>query len=131
MTTPWRVIQDRLVADGAMSEQGVTRTPKARHCAGCGRVVIAAITDCGFEVAVDPYPLTPRGELEAAIADVDIFAVLDHGEMVRRDKHRIAFKDANNESAHPCHECGRGILFEAHPMPEKRKRDEHGDEIPF
>lgn len=105
MSAPWRVIQERLVADGAMTEQQVTRTPKARHCRDCGRSVIAAITDLGFEVSVEPTPTTPAGELDVLMRGGTTYALLEHGELVWRSRHRIAYRDANHEPTHAGHRC--------------------------
>lgn len=104
---PWHVIKDRLVADGTMTEQSVTRTPKPRHCRHCGRAVIAAITDAGFEVAVEPTPTTPAGEFAVLYQGGRTYALLEHGEMVWRSIHRIQFHDANNEPTHAMHECDK------------------------
>lgn len=120
MATPWHVIKDRLVADGAMTEQHVTRTPKPRHCRDCGRAVIAAITDLGFEITVEPNPTTPEGELTTLMNGGMTFALLDHGEMVWRSRHRIKYRDANNERAHAKHECGKAPP-EKNPAFMKRK----------
>lgn len=107
MTTPWKVIKDRLVAEGDMTERNVTRTPRPRICRSCGRDVIAAITDCGFEVAVDPEPTTATGELATLLAGGETYALLDHGEMVWRDPRRIAYATPDRERAHARHDCDR------------------------
>lgn len=112
MTTPWRVIQEHLINDGVMTEQGVTRTPKPRHCRDCGAAVIAAITDLGLEVAVHPTPTTPGGELGALMAGSATYALLDHGEMVHRDQYRIAKRNADQECTYIQHVCGM-------PQPER------------
>lgn len=105
MSAPWQAIKARLVADGQMSDQGVTRTPKARHCRDCGRSVIAAITDLGFEIAVEPMATTPAGEFTALMNGGETYALLDHGEMVWRSQHRIAYATPNKERTHAMHEC--------------------------
>lgn len=120
MSAPWQAIKARLVEDGAMTEQQVTRTPKARHCRDCGRSVIAAITDLGFEIAVEPTPTTPAGELNTLINGGMTFAILDHGEMVWRDQRRIKYRDANKEPTHAKHQCGKAPP-EKNPTFMKRK----------
>ena len=132
MSAPWQAIKARLVADGQMSDQGVTRTPKQRHCRDCGRVVIAAITDLGFEVAVEPSATTTFGELTALMNGGETYALLDHGEMVWRSQHRIAYASPDKERTHAMHECGkappeRNSLFEIKAKP----RTEYTDTIPF
>lgn len=132
MSTQWQRVKDHLIADGAMSEQGVTHTPKPRHCRHCGRAVIAAITDLGFEVAVEPTPTTPAGELGELMAGGQTYAIV-YGQMVWRNSHRIQYRDANNETTHAMHQCGKAPP-ETHPaFLAKKARTEwrEGDPIPF
>ena len=68
---------------------------------------IAAITDAGFEITVEPSATTPAGELSVLMNGGMTFALLDHGEMVWRSKHRIKYRDANNERVHAKHECDK------------------------
>ena len=103
-----------------MTEQHVTRTPKPRHCRDCGRAVIAAITDLGFEITVEPNPTTPAGELATLINGGQTFAILDHGEMVWRDQRRIKYRDANKERAHAKHQCDKAPP-ENNPLHTKKK----------
>lgn len=114
MTTPWKIIKDRLVADGTMTERNATRTPKPRVCRSCGRDVIAAITDLGFEVAVDPTPTTTLGELAVLATGGETYALLPWGEMVWRTQHRIAWATPDTEATHARHDCGRAPP-EPHP----------------
>ena len=131
MSAPWQAIKARLVEDGAMTEQQVTRTPKARHCRDCGRSVIAAITDLGFEVAVEPSATTPAGELDTLLSGGMTFAILDHGEMVWRDQRRIKYRDANKEPTHAKHQCGINPP-ENNPLHAKRNtRIDFDGPIPF
>ena len=131
MTTPWHVIKDQLIADGAMTEQHVTRTPKPRHCRDCGRAVIAAITDLGFEITVEPTPTTPAGELSALMNGGQTFAILDHGEMVWRSMHRIKYRDANKERAHAKHQCGINPPEINTLFTKKNTRIDYDGPIPF
>ena len=113
MSTPWQRVRDQLINDGAMTEQGVTRTPKPRHCRDCGRAVIAAIDANGFEVAVEPTPTTPAGELGVLLAGGRTYALI-YGAMHYRTARRIEYQDANNETVHAMHECGKAPP-ETHP----------------
>lgn len=132
MSAPWQRVKDQLVLDGTMTEQNVTRTPKPRHCRHCGRAVIAAITDAGFEIAVEPTPTTPAGELHTLINGGKTFAILDHAEMVWRDIHRITYRDANKERTHAMHECEKRAP-EINPIFAKAKTriHPHTEAIPF
>lgn len=131
MSAPWQIIKDKLVADGAMTEQNVTRTPKPRHCRHCGRAVIAAITDLGFEIAVEPTPTTPAGELHTLIGGGKTFAILPWGEMVLRDQYRIAYRDADREPTHAMHQCEKNAP-EINPLFTKaRRRIDLDGPIPF
>ena len=100
-------VRQHLISEGVLTEQNVTRTPKPRHCRDCGRSVIAAITDLGFEVAVEPAPTTPAGELDVLMNGGETYALLDHGELVWRSQHRIAYATPNKERTHAMHECGK------------------------
>ncbi|WP_346007273.1 hypothetical protein [Janibacter terrae] len=131
MTAPWQRVREHLINDGVMTEQNVTRTPKPRHCLHCGRAVIAAITDLGFEVAVEPTPTTPLGELHVLLAGGATYTLLPWGEMVHRDKRRITHRDANNERVHAQHQCGNAPP-EINPLfPAKRIHIEFPDQPPF
>lgn len=132
MSAPWKVIRDRLVAEGDMTERNVTRTPKLRVCRSCGRDVIAAITDLGFEVAVDPEPTTTLGELTVLLAGGETYAVLPWGEMVWRTQHRIAWATPDEERSHARHDCDRSPP-EVNPAftPRRRTRASTDGPIPF
>lgn len=132
MTTPWRVIKDQLIADGAMDEQHVTRTPKARHCRHCGRAVIAAITDDGFTVAVEPTPTTPAGELHTLMNGGKTFTVKTDA-VILRTWWRIKSADANSEPVHAKHQCDKAPpeIHPSHTAKKAIKEWREGDPIPF
>lgn len=58
---------DKLVNEGVMTEDKVTRTAQHRRCTTCRARILAAIA-YGMRVDVDPTPLNPEGELLALIA---------------------------------------------------------------
>lgn len=135
MAAPWERVRESLIQNGAMTEQNVTHAPKPRHCANCGRAVIAAITDMGDEIAVEPTPTTPHGELTTHLTGGATYALLPWGEMVRRDQYRIAHRDANNEQTHAQHQCGKAPP-EIHPayvekQKARKERTTDTNEIPF
>lgn len=124
-------VRQHLISEGVLTEQNVTRTPKQRHCRDCGRVVIAAITDLGFEVAVEPFPTTPAGELQVLMGGGETYWVADHGEMVWRSQHRISYRNANEECTHARHECGKSPP-ETNPLFRKaRTRTTFDGPIPY
>lgn len=124
-------VRQHLINDGVLTEQNVTRTPRQRHCRHCGRVVIAAITDLGFEIAVEPMATTPAGELTALMNGGETYALLDHGELVWRSQHRIAYATPNKERTHAMHECGKAPP-ETNPLfIRKAKARVDYDDIPF
>lgn len=123
-------VRQHLINDGVLTEQNVTRTPRQRHCRDCGRIVIAAITDLGFEAAVEPTPTTPAGELHVLLTGGRTYALV-YGELVWRNHHRIEHRDANNETTHAMHECGKAPP-EIHPaFLEKQKHISDSDKPPY
>ncbi|WP_191565147.1 hypothetical protein [Janibacter melonis] len=127
---PRQRVLDHLIADGTITEQGVTRTARNRHCRSCRRIVLAAITDLGIEIALDPPALTPLGELQAHTAGVHTYAVLPWGEMVRRTPSRITHRDAAHEESHAQHECVPRARYDTHPAP-VRHNAARDDEPPY
>ena len=124
-------VRQHLINDGVLTEQNVTRTPKQRHCRDCGRVVIAAITDLGFEVAVEPSATTTLGELTTLMNGGETYAQVA-GQLVWRSSHRINYRSPDEEQTHAMHECGKAPpeknpLFEVKANP----RTEYTDTIPF
>lgn len=59
-------LKHNLFRAGLIDNQWVTATPKFRICRKCGADVLVAFRNSRFEaIAVDPIPLSPRGEYEA------------------------------------------------------------------
>lgn len=126
MTMP-RHIQDVLIANGVMTEQRVTRTPRVRRCAHCRATVIAAIDDLGFTATTDPEELTPYGELQAAMTGKKTWAK-HHDSLSTRDAPFITSHPANTIVIHAEHKCGTSI---PEHTPLNKTRTEYPDTPPF
>ena len=99
-------LRDHLIDTGVITQRGLTRTARYRHCPhGCGLVLLAS-QDMGHEIWCDPFPLTAKGELDALLDGRATYTrVL--GELAHRDAMRIAFRDANNDDVYAEHQCGK------------------------
>lgn len=70
MTVPtW--LQQHLETCGLWDTDGVGRAARARRCRDCREYVLVGLSSdrCGFPVAVDPDPLSVRGEAVALLAE--------------------------------------------------------------
>ena len=69
---------------------GATRTPRIRVHPGCHQPVLAGLdaNRCALSVMVDPYPLTPAGEVWALQSGRRTYA-LSRGALERRDRWTI------------------------------------------
>lgn len=104
--TGWRVIQNHLRAEGLMSDTGLTRKPRHRHCKqGCGLILLAGMDDLGRDTWCWPHPTTVPGELAALMGGERTLTICD-GELVCRDVRRIGWKDADREATYVTHTCG-------------------------
>lgn len=113
MTAPtW--LRDHLIRAGHVTETGLTRRAKIRHCARCGHAVLAGLDNYtgALEVAADPIPLSALGEAMALVAGHRTFALhQEAGSWVldRRDDEHIAHHPAGtrtHEDVVPSHVCG-------------------------
>lgn len=99
-------LRAHLIAEGHITETGLTRTPRFRHCQrGCGLLLLGAINDFGTDTWLDPYPVTVPAELAALMAGRRTYAVIER-ELVQRDAWRISHRDADREPAWVEHRCG-------------------------
>lgn len=105
MTLTQRVT-DHLIATGTMTEQHVTRRPRLRHCGHCGLVVLAAISDAGFTIAVWPWPTTAYGELDALMRALPTYTHHSDDGLYRRDDFRIRGNNTDRVQVHVTHRCG-------------------------
>lgn len=99
----------KLVADGTMTTDRVTTTPRVRHCRTCGVAVIAALADDGprtpgIRVHLDYRPLTPLGELQALVLGLTTYHVTA-GSVAWRDPITIARRPADRSVVHHRHVC--------------------------
>lgn len=103
-----RHIQDRLIADGVMTEQRVTRTTTQRRCATCHAWVITAIDDNECLAIADPDKLTDLGEAQALTTGKHTWA--NHANTLAwRDLEFITEKPARQLTIHAEHKCGTPI----------------------
>ena len=101
----WQQVKAHLLGEALMSETGVLRKPRMRHCRrGCGLVLFAGLDDMGLEAWCWPHPTTVPGELGALMAGLVTFGHVD-GELVRRCHRRITWRDADREAVYVQHRC--------------------------
>jgi hypothetical protein len=99
-------VKRHLINEGHLSETGLTRHPRYRHCQrGCGLLLLAAINDFGQDAWLDPYPVTVAAELQALMAGRTSYTVIER-ELVSRDAWRIRGRNADREPAWVEHRCG-------------------------
>lgn len=141
MTAPtW--LRDHLIRAGHMTETGLTRRAKIRHCARCGLAVLSGLDNYtgALEAAADPIPLSPLGEAMALIAGHRTFGLHQEGGtwvLDRRDPDDIAHYPAgtrDREDVVPSHVCGTawtGPLTTTSRFPETRPPAPTGSTPPF
>ncbi|HEU5084459.1 MAG TPA: hypothetical protein VFU14_14040 [Acidimicrobiales bacterium] len=68
-TTPWHIVRDRLIRDGHLTENGVTRAAQPRGCRHCHTPVLVGLDGdvAAVEATVDPTPLSTLGEALAVL----------------------------------------------------------------
>lgn len=109
-------LQRHLLIEGVLSETGLTKKARYRHCPrGCGLLLLAAIDLNGCDAWTWPWPTTPWGEYVAKTAGLHTWhrAVAGEG-LVYRSAQTITAKPAHTVSVHVQHRC-------ADPPPEIRK----------
>lgn len=96
-----------LVERGVLTEAGLTAVAKYRHCRRCGLLLLAAHW-LGLEAWCDPWPLTPRGELDAVMAGRPTFTRMPISEGLRpRDAYEIRARSPLTHDVHSEHRCGQ------------------------
>lgn len=123
-------VREHLINTGVITARGLTRHATYRHCPrGCGLLLIAS-QDLGHETWCDPWPITPKGELDAHLSGTRTWTLI-LGQLCWRDADRITFRDANTDQVFAEHQCGK-------PQPEinyahiqKRQRPDYTQEPPF
>lgn len=128
MSDDWQRVKRTLIAKGLMDHQGVTATPKARHCRRCGAAVIAAIDDDGLTTAVDPHPTTVAGELAALLAGIRTYTHIPGYRLLHRRAGRIRMNDPDEYDVLIGHRC-RNPPPPINPNRE-RPRKEYDDDAP-
>lgn len=92
-------LRDHLIRAGHMTEKGLTRRAKIRHCARCGLALLTGLDAemCALEAACDPSPLSPLGEALALVEGRRTWALHSEGGrwvLDRRDEDEIASEPA-------------------------------------
>lgn len=130
-TADWGRIKAHLQRQGLMDHQGVTTTPKARHCRRCGAAVTAAIDDLGLTTAAHPVPTTTAGELAALLAGLHTFTLMP-GRLIFRNARIIRKWSPDEYDVLVQHRCGMPIP-PANPlrMTTRRKECDPNAPIPF
>lgn len=103
-SAPW--LQQHLIAEGHVTEKGLTRTPQQRTCRDCGQRLLAGIDRSGFDAWTWAWPTTTTGELAAVLRGVPTWHLSAHGGLIYRSSHTIAAKPASDVAVHVGHRCG-------------------------
>lgn len=95
-----------LIAKSVITETGLTRKARTRHCR-CGLAVIACIDDLGLDAIAWPTPTTTLGELVAALAGLRTWHHAASSEaLIARGPHTIRAKPADTVRVLVQHRCG-------------------------
>ena len=108
---PW--LTRLLIQAGAITEDGATRTARARRCPTCGALTILALDAdrCAMTARADPLELDPADEAAALIAGRQTWTLRTTGgrpRLLRRDQWSIRAHPAGS-TAEPVlaeHACG-------------------------
>lgn len=128
---PW--LQDKLIHDGVLTHDKVTRKPQQRTCPTCRVRVLVAIEHLATTtVTVDATPTTTKGELDALLTGRSTFAVFDRESIERRFDFDITDIDADKAgNIHPEHQCNAPPL-PVHPgYSPPRTPGTYPQQIPF
>lgn len=129
MTTPtW--LQRHLIAEGHVTETGLTRTPTERPCPTCGQRTLAGIDRNGFDARTWAWPTTGPGELAAILRGRQTWHVSVYGGLVPRSHHTIAAHPAGQARVHVEHRCDDPAPPAA-PRPPKSAASSHDGPPPF
>lgn len=112
-------LADKLIDDGTMTSDRVTKHAKPRRCPDCHLFTLIGLDEFPHRVAVDPQPTTSAGELFALLTGRRTFA-LDCGELYERTAGRLAYRPADTTPVYASHQCGSPPLpvnekFITHP----------------
>lgn len=119
---------------GAPQRTALGRRPQLVTCHTCGATILTALDAdrCAITAKLDPYPLTPHGEVWALQAGRPTYLVADH-ELTRRDRWNIPGRPPSRDrTVLTWHQCDQP------PPPEHRRptnppapRRQETDECPF
>ncbi len=121
-------LRRKLIDDGTMTEDGVTKRARQRHHV-CGMLVLAGIDDLSIEAIADPWPVTVADELAALLAGRCTWTLIGE-EMVYRAAHRIRYRNADEEPAYVEHICGVRA-YPQNPRHKKPRTRARSDNPPF
>lgn len=104
-------LQQHLENRGLWDSDGTTRVARARRCRTCREYVLAGLdaNRCALPVAVDPDPLSPRGEMVALLAGRTTFSLrllADQLELDRRSAFEIRSGRTERLDVLGRHACG-------------------------
>jgi len=98
-------LEAKLIADGVMTTDRVTKHAKPRRCPGCHLFVLVGLDDTlPSRTTVDTQPVSALGELQALLAGRNTYGI-DSGELFIRYASRITHKSADLTPVHVQHLC--------------------------
>ena len=98
----WMV--DRLIRDGVMTADRVTKHAKPRRCPTCHLFTLVGLDETRWRVVVDPMPTTTAGEAFALLCGRGSYA-LDGDELYERTARRLVHRRADLNPVFVTHEC--------------------------
>lgn len=128
-----RILQQKLIDAGYITETGIGRKASIRVHPCQAIVLIGLDADrCAITATVDPYPLTPAGEVWALQQQRRTYQ-LDHGRLEPRDRWNIRGKPPSpTRTVLAWHDCTTPIPAEhRRPTPPPAPRPEETSECPF
>lgn len=99
-------LETKLIHNGVMTSDRVTKHAKPRHCPTCGLITLVGLDDLlPKTIHADLLPTTTTGEAHALLTGKRTFGN-DNGQLYERRAGQITLHPADNWRTHTEHQCG-------------------------